>query len=253
VVDGDGNDASENGARGATTGRKGREMILKLGDSGTVVAALQKQLLAVGFDPDGQDGVFGHWTDLAVRQFQAAHGLVVDGEVSWPTGETADALNAGQTGRPAPSDVPDDAVALATVFEGFSAAPYQDSAGVWTIGYGSTRDASGSPVTRDTPDVTRDQANVMMRRDLEIAVTTISADVKVALTTDERAALEDFIYNVGVGNFAGSTLLRDLNAGRYDLAAAQFGAWDHAGGQVLSGLLRRREAERQEFLKGQAS
>lgn len=52
--------------------------------------------------------------------------------------------------------------------------------------------------------------------------------------------------------FAGSTLLRDINAGRMDLAAAQFDAWDHAGGQVLAGLLRRREAERAEFLKGTA-
>ena len=237
-------------------------MLLKLGSTGPEVTALQKALLAAGFDPQGTDGVFGLDTDTAVETFQRMRGLTVDGQVEWPSGETADALHlfadAPAQGAPiAPSisastDVPDDAVALATVFEGFSATPYQDSGGIWTIGYGSTRDVLGKPVTAQTPAVNKSMAEGMMRRDLMNALTVIHDDVKVPLTADETAALVDFTYNVGQGDFAGSTLLRDINAGRFDLAAAQFDAWDHAGGQVLSGLLRRREAERTEFLKGQA-
>ena len=134
-------------------------------------------------------------------------------------------------------------------FEGFSTTPYLDPARVWTIGFGSTRDASGNPVTADTAAVTRDEATGLLRRDLTRAAMEVSSDVHVPLTQNERVALEDFIYNVGAGNFRASTLLRELNAGRYDLAAAQFDLWDHAGGVVLAGLLRRREAERAEFLK----
>jgi lysozyme len=226
-------------------------VMLRFGSSGDDVIALQKLLLAAGCDPQGEDGDFGRDTDDAVLRFQRIHGLVADGEVMWPTGQTADALHL-VADVPAPV-VPDDAVTLATNFEGFSSAPYQDPAGVWTIGFGSTRDTAGNPVTALTPHVTRQQGLGLMRRDLEAAATTVSADVKVPLTADEAAALDSFIYNVGAGNFAGSTLLRDINAGRMEQAADQFPLWDHAGGQVLAGLLRRRQAERTEFLGGTAS
>ncbi len=227
---------------------------LQKGASGPDVIALQQLLLKAGCDPQGEDGDFGDDTDAAVRRFQTIHDLVIDGIVAWPSGETADALHlvAGEAppvAAPAVSGVPDDAVALATNFEGFSSTPYQDSGGVWTIGYGSTRDAIGAPVTAQTPPVSRTLGLSLMRRDLTSAATVIAKDVRVPLTGDETAALESFIYNVGAGNFQGSTMLRLLNAGQYEAAATQFDAWDHAGGQVLAGLLRRREAERAEFLK----
>jgi len=228
---------------------------LQKGASGPDVIALQQLLLKAGCDPQGEDGDFGDDTDAAVRRFQTIHDLVIDGIVAWPAGETADALHLAAGEAPpviplltAPS-VPDDAVTLATNFEGFSSTPYQDSGGVWTIGYGSTRDAIGAPVTAQTPPVSRTLGLSLMRRDLTSAATVIAKDVRVPLTGDETAALESFIYNVGAGNFQGSTMLRLLNAGQYEAAAAQFDAWDHAGGQVLAGLLRRREAERAEFLK----
>lgn len=146
-------------------------------------------------------------------------------------------------------DIPDDAVKLAEEFEGFSATPYRDSAGVWTIGYGSTRDQLGHPVTAHTPAVTRVIAEGLMRRDLTTAATVVSNEVRVPLTEEERAALVSFIYNVGQGNFHASTLLRKLNAGDYEGAADQFARWNQAGGHVLAGLIRRRAAEREEFLK----
>jgi len=134
-------------------------------------------------------------------------------------------------------------------FEGFSARPYRDPAGVWTIGYGSTRDQLGHPITAHTPAITKVIAEGLMRRDLTAAATEVSADVHVPMTDEERAALIDLIYNIGSGAFKGSTLLRKLNAGDYDGASLEFLRWNQAGGHVLAGLVRRRAAERAEFLK----
>lgn len=143
-------------------------------------------------------------------------------------------------------DVPDAAVNLAAHFEGEVLRPYQDSVGVWTIGFGSIWDWRNDPVTAitaDTPMIDDATAHDWMKRELTQAAETVAADVHVTLTNNQRAALEDFVFNLGAGNFAASALLRDLNAGRYDLAAAQFDLWDHAGGVELAGLLRRRQAE----------
>jgi GH24 family phage-related lysozyme (muramidase) len=71
--------------------------------------------------------------------------------------------------------------------------------------------------------------------------------VKVSVTQNQFDALVDFVFNLGQGKFAGSTLLRGLNAGDFSGAAAEFVKWDHAGGQVVPGLLRRRLAEAQLF------
>ena len=139
--------------------------------------------------------------------------------------------------------VPQAAVDLVCQFEGFSATPYRDPVGIWTIGYGSTRDFVGNPVTENTPPVTDAQARELVARDLSAACQSVRELVRVPLTTGEEAALDDFVYNLGAGNLRISTLLRLLNAGDYAAAAAQFPRWDMAGGHALAGLLRRREAE----------
>ncbi len=141
-----------------------------------------------------------------------------------------------------------EAAQLAAPFEGFVSHPYQDTGGVWSIGYGSTRDADENPITANTPSVTEEQARALMARDLGKSAAEIQRDVKVQLSDNEKAALEDFIYNVGQGNFHSSTLLRKLNAQDFAGAAAEFDRWDHAGGKVLAGLLKRREAEKSLFL-----
>lgn len=132
---------------------------------------------------------------------------------------------------------------LATQFEGFRAAPYQDSVGVWTIGYGSTHDAKGQPITAAHPPITEPTARAWLVDDMQLAFADIQREVKVPITADETAALEDFVYNLGQGAFNGSTLLKMLNARDYAGAAEQLLLWDHAGGVVLAGLLRRRHAE----------
>jgi len=138
---------------------------------------------------------------------------------------------------------------FAAPFEGFVPHPYQDAAGVWTIGYGSTRDVNERPITAATPNVTEAQACDLMARDMKACAGEIQRDCKVPLTIDEKIALLDFIYNLGGGNFRSSTLLRKLNAGDYAGAAAEFDNWDHAGGKVLAGLLKRRQAETDLFNK----
>ncbi|MDD2861498.1 MAG: lysozyme [Acidiphilium sp.] len=145
------------------------------------------------------------------------------------------------------------ATQLVEPFEGFSAEPYRDPGGVWSIGYGSTVDAWGNPVTADTAPVTRDQALALVERDLTSALDEVNAVVTVPLDVNQQAALADFVYNVGAGNFERSTLLTLLNQGDYAGAAAQFVRWDYAGGVVLPGLLRRREAEAALFTAASSS
>lgn len=132
---------------------------------------------------------------------------------------------------------------LAEPFEGFSSVPYRDPVGVWTIGYGSTRDASGDPVTGSTPAIGTAEGKLLLMRDMHAAFDEIARDVKVPLTVFQKGALADFIYNLGAGNFRASTLLKKLNAKDYAGAAVEFDKWDMAGGKVLAGLLRRRQAE----------
>lgn len=239
-------------------------MLLRLGSKGPDVVALQRALENVGFDPGAFDGAFGPVTDEQTRAFQAARGLVVDGVVGWPDGPTATALRrapvvqvitsapiAAPAAVAAPtSSVPADAATLATNFEGFSTKPYWDPrGGVWTYLFGSTRDPAGEPVTAATPPGDRALGLTLMRRDMEAAGRAVAADVHVPLTEPETAALDDFIYNVGAGNFRASTLLRKLNAGDHHGAADELLKWDRAGGVVLAGLLRRHAAERAEFLR----
>jgi lysozyme len=112
------------------------------------------------------------------------------------------------------------ATGLVAPFKGFSATPYRDPVGVWSIGFGSTRGFDNQPVTANTPPITRAQARTLVARDLGAACSTVREDVKVPLNADQEAALADFVYNLGAGNFAGSTLLRLLNAGDYAGAAA---------------------------------
>ena len=138
---------------------------------------------------------------------------------------------------------------LIVPFEGFSASPYQDVGGVWTQGYGTTVRPDGRPITAASPPITEAQALAWVRAYLVRAEHGIDRLVTVTLNTNQEAAILDFIYNLGIGNFEESTLLKLLNQGNYQGAADQFPLWDHAAnGEVLLGLQRRREAEKELFL-----
>lgn len=113
----------------------------------------------------------------------------------------------------------------------------------WTIGWGSTGD-DVTPGTLWTQQECDDRLLAGLRRCGE----QIDALVRVHLEPHEMAALASFVYNVGIGNFRGSTLLRLLNAGDRKGAANQFLRWNRAAGRVLRGLTIRRAAERALFV-----
>lgn len=135
-------------------------------------------------------------------------------------------------------------VNLIAEFEGFRSCPYRDVVGVWTIGYGTTGN-----VGPHSPCITEAVAKNWLRRDAREFGREIRRLVRVRLSNNEYSALVSFAYNVGAGAFASSTLLRLLNEGKRQAAADQFGQWVYAGGQVYQGLVRRREAERELFLR----
>lgn len=135
-----------------------------------------------------------------------------------------------------------DGLHLTEQFEGCKFEAYQDSKGVWTIGYGHTRGVHAGMTC------TQQQAEQWLAEDIAWAASEVNKLVHVSLTQEEFDALVDFTFNCGCGNFDHSTLLALVNKGDYVAAAAQFQLWDHVGAKVSAGLLRRREAEQKMFL-----
>ncbi|WP_373963987.1 lysozyme [Kosakonia sacchari] len=138
-------------------------------------------------------------------------------------------------------------IALIKQFEGMRLTAYQDSVGVWTIGYGWTRPVDGKPI-RAGMTIKEDTAERLLRTGLVGYESDVSKLVKVKLTQGQFDALVSFAYNLGTRALSTSTLLKKLNAGDYLGAADEFLCWNKAGGQVLAGLTRRREAESALFL-----
>lgn len=113
---------------------------------------------------------------------------------------------------------------------------------VWTIGYGHTH------TTKQGMKITEAQAEKLLYKDLAWAEDAVNDLVNVPLTQNQFDALVSFVFNVGAGAFAKSTLLRFLNTGDYTNAAAQFMRWNKQKGRVLNGLTKRRDDERRLFL-----
>jgi len=131
-------------------------------------------------------------------------------------------------------------------FEGLRLTAYPDPAthgDPWTIGYGHT----GAEVHQGMT-ITQEQAEEFLMQDVQKAVQTVNSKVHTDLTQNEFDALVDFVFNCGAGNFAGSTLLRKINAGDMEGAALEFEKWTHADGKVMAGLIKRRHAEAVLFL-----
>jgi len=129
--------------------------------------------------------------------------------------------------------------------EGLRLNAYLDSAGIATIGYGTIK-IDGKPVEMGMT-CTEQEATVYLQADLAWAQTAVNQLVRVSLTQPEFDALVSFVYNVGQGAFAKSTMLRKLNAGDYEGAAKEFPRWNIAGGKVVKGLVARRRIEQAMF------
>src|SRR5512139_2752884 len=109
-------------------------------------------------------------------------------------------------------------------FEGLRLEAYQCSAGVWTIGYGTTRVHSG-PVTEGMR-ITEDEAERLLLADIRYFEQRVNDLVKVPLSQNQFDALVSLAYNIGDGALADSTLLKELNAGNYQDAGEQFLKWN---------------------------
>ena len=131
----------------------------------------------------------------------------------------------------------DRGIALIKKFEGCELKAYQCSAGVWTIGYGHTKDVEEG----DT--ISKDQAEEMLVEELHEYENYVNEYVNVALSQNQFDALVSWVYNLGPANLKSSTMLKVLNDGKYEDVPYQMKRWNKAGGKVLDGLVRRREAE----------
>lgn len=136
------------------------------------------------------------------------------------------------------------AIPMIAQFEGLRLRPYLCSAGVPTIGYGSTYYLDGTPVTLIDPEITKDQAAQLLRQTILKTYLPGVMTLCPGLDTPERiAAMVSFAYNLGIGALKASTLRKRINAGRWDEVPGEIRKWNKAGGRVLLGLVRRREAE----------
>lgn len=138
--------------------------------------------------------------------------------------------------------------------------PKMDPLRIWTAGYGrALRDPHTGQFLQGPEDrdeayalcgggITEVQAEAWLAEDLEEFAQGVSKRVKVPLADIQFGALVSFAYNVGLGNFGGSTLLKKLNAGDYVGASDEFPKWNRGGGKILPGLVKRREAEQRLFL-----
>jgi lysozyme len=132
--------------------------------------------------------------------------------------------------------------------EGLRLQAYQDSAGLWTIGYGHllTKDElrSGKVLGVDWRDgITPPTADALLANDLYTATDAIAEFVRVPLLQCQFDALTSFVYNIGDGAFQDSTLLRLLNTDRFAEIPAQMRRWIHSAGHVDPILVERREQE----------
>ena len=131
-----------------------------------------------------------------------------------------------------------DGMKLTEGFEQCRLVSYHDIKGVLTIGWGHT----GFDVY-EGQTITQAEADALLLKDVSFSEYTVNHYVTIQLTQDEFDAITDLVFNIGCGAFRSSTLLRLLNQGDFVNAALEFDKWDKAGGQVVAGLLRRRQAE----------
>jgi len=128
-------------------------------------------------------------------------------------------------------------LALIKKFEGCELDAYKCAAGVWTIGYGSTKGV------KEGDTMKQEDADNLLLHEMEEYEGYVNDLVEVDLKQNQFDALVSWVFNLGPANLKASTLLKVLNAKDYEGVPAQIKRWNKAGGKVLQGLIRRREAE----------
>ncbi|MBJ6957437.1 lysozyme [Vibrio cholerae] len=130
------------------------------------------------------------------------------------------------------------AASMIKPLEGIEYVPYRDVVGVLTVCYGTT-----GPDVIEGKVYTKAECDALLQRDLKSIERQILPMIKPALPEPTKAALYSFTYNVGVGAFSRSTLLKKLNAGEMTQACDELKRWVYAGGKKWKGLMNRREIE----------
>lgn len=136
------------------------------------------------------------------------------------------------------------ATAVVSFYEGYEPAAYLDPVGIPTICYGHTA------TVRMGQTLSQAECTALLQQDLGQAFEVVDSRAQVELSAPTRAALASFVYNVGEGNFARSTLLRKLNRGDLSGACRELSRWVYTGGRKLNGLVKRRATERELCLAG---
>lgn len=128
-------------------------------------------------------------------------------------------------------------------FEGLRLAAYHDAAGFPTQGYGRLLARERFADLARYPPVDEAVAEAWLARDLARAARSLARLCPVPLADEQRAALIDFVFNLGAGNLQASVLRRMVIEGRHGEVPGELMRWVHAGGVRLAGLVRRRRAE----------
>jgi lysozyme len=134
-------------------------------------------------------------------------------------------------------NISQEGLSLIKRFEGCELEAYKCAAGVWTIGYGSTKGV------KEGDTVSQEEADKLLLHEMEEYEGYINDMVNVDLEQNQFDAMVSWVFNLGPTNLKASTLLKVLNAKDYEGVPAQIKRWNKAGGKVLQGLIRRREAE----------
>ena len=130
-----------------------------------------------------------------------------------------------------------DGIALIKSFEDCRLSAYEDGAGVWTIGWGHT-----GPEVVEGLTITHDQADATLLADLQSRDTAMQKECPLS-SPAQHSAMLSLAFNIGMGNFRGSSVCRFHNCADYKQAAASFGLWNKVAGITSAGLVRRRTAE----------
>ena len=134
-------------------------------------------------------------------------------------------------------------IELIKKYEGCVLKAYKCPSGVWTIGYGHTNGVKSGM------QITKAQALDYLKQDLSVFEKAVTNYVKVPLNQNQFDALVSFSFNCGSGALKTSTLVKKLNSCDYNGAANEFLKWNKSNGKVLNGLAKRREEEKELFLK----
>ena len=135
-------------------------------------------------------------------------------------------------------------------FEGFYSKPYLDPIGIPTIGYGATYYPNKKKVTMKDKPLTEKEASDLLKEMMTTYENDVKRLVKRELNQNQFDALVSFTYNLGGANLGKSTLLKKVNANPCDKTIKdEFLKWNKAGGKVLNGLTRRRNAEAELYFK----